>query len=127
MVTPTVMPRCTPSATASWPRLAWATWAAYSRRAMSATRGIDSRDLLRQVVARVNAAGIRPMSLDLTITAARPRLGGARLDRMRVILAGLLGLDPDAIAVQASTGNLSGDEGAGRTISASALVGVWTA
>ena len=34
MVTPTAMPRCTPSATGSWPRLAWATWAACSRRAM---------------------------------------------------------------------------------------------
>ena len=55
---------------------------------------------------------------------ARPRLGGARLERMRDILAELLGVDPAAVAVQASTGNLSGDEGAGRTISATALVGV---
>ena len=47
--------------------------------------------------------------------------------RMRAILAELLGVDPVAVAVQASTGNLSGDEGAGRTISASALVGVWSA
>ena len=53
--------------------------------------------------------------------------GGARLDRMRAIVAGLLGLEPGAVAVQASSGNLSGDEGAGRTISASALVGVWSA
>ena len=67
------------------------------------------------------------MSLDLTITGARPRLGGARLDGMRAILAELLGVDPVAVAVQASSGNLSGDEGAGRTISASALVGVWSA
>ena len=93
----------------------------------AATRGIDSRELLRQVVTRVGAAGFRPMSLDLTITGARPRLGGSRLDQMRGILAELLGLEPDAIAVQASSGNLSGDDGAGRTISASALVGVWSA
>ena len=93
----------------------------------AATRGVDSRDLLREVVARVAVAGIRPMSLDLTITGARPRLGGTRLDGMRAILAELLGVDPVAVAVQASSGNLSGDEGAGRTISASALVGVWSA
>jgi 2-C-methyl-D-erythritol 4-phosphate cytidylyltransferase/2-C-methyl-D-erythritol 2,4-cyclodiphosphate synthase len=93
----------------------------------AATRGIDSRELLRQVVARVEAAGTWPVSLDLTIVGARPRLGGARLDRMRGILAELLGLAPGAVAVQASSGNLSGDDGAGRTISASALVGVSSA
>ena len=127
MGTPTAMPRCTRSVTGSSPRPGWATLAASSPPEIAATRGVDSRDLLRQVVARVAAAGVRPVSLDLTITGARPRLGGARLDRMRAILAELLGLDPGAVAVQASSGNLSGDEGAGRTISASALVGVWSA
>jgi len=87
-------------------------------------RGVDSRDLLRQVVMRVGATGLRPASLDLMIVGARPRLGGARLERMRDILAGLLGVDTATVSVQASTGNLSGDEGAGRVISASALVGV---
>ena len=91
------------------------------------TRGIDSRELLREVVARVVAGGVRPASVDLTIVAARPRLGSARLEQMRSILAGLLGIDLADVAVQASTGNLSGDEGAGRTISASALVGVLSA
>jgi len=33
----------------------------------------------------------------------------------------LLGLEPDAVNVQASTGNLSGDVGAGRVITASAV------
>jgi len=70
---------------------------------------------------------VRPASVDLTIVAARPRLGSARLEQMRSILAGLLGIDLADVAVQASTGNLSGDEGAGRTISASALVGVLSA
>jgi len=88
------------------------------------TRGIDSRDLLRQVVTRMNSAGVRPVSLDLTIVGARPRLGSARLERMRDILAELLRIETAAVAVQASTGNLSGDDGAGRTISVSALVGV---
>ena len=88
------------------------------------TRGIDSRELLREVVVRLGPAGLRPASLDLTIIGARPRLGSARLERMRVILGELLGIDATAVAVQASSGNLSGDEGAGRTISATALVGV---
>ncbi len=88
------------------------------------TQGIDSRELTRQVVARLGEVGWRPASLDLTIIGARPRLGGHRLDSMVTILAGLLGLDRAGVAVQASTGNLSGDEGAGRTITATALVGV---
>lgn len=89
-----------------------------------ATRGIDSRDLVRAVVGRLGTAGLAPMSVDLTITGARPRLGGARLDRMRSIIAQLLDIDPGQVIVQASTGNLSGDPGAGRTIGATALVGV---
>ena len=90
----------------------------------AATRGIDSRELLRTVVTRLGSVGLRPASLDLTIVGARPRLGGGRLERMRSILAELLGIDLAEVAVQASSGNLSGDEGAGRTISTTALVGV---
>ena len=91
-----------------------------------ATRGIDSRELLEAVVRRLAAAGIAPVSIDLTITGARPRLGGARLERMRAAIAGLAGLSIEAVSVKAATGNLAGEEGAGRTISASALAGVVT-
>lgn len=91
-----------------------------------ATRGIDSRDLLRSVVDRLAVTGLAPASVDLTITAARPRLGGARLDRMRAVIAGLTGLPVGAVSVKAATGNLAGGEGAGRIISASALAGVVT-
>ncbi len=90
----------------------------------AATRGVDSRDLLRGVMRRLADDGLRPDSLVLTILGARPRLGGVRLDQMRNLLAELLDLDASAVVVQASTGNLSGDEGAGRTISATAFVGV---
>ena len=43
---------------------------------------------------------------------------------MRERIAQLLGLDVDAVNVQASTGNLSGDVGAGRVIAASAVATV---
>jgi len=43
---------------------------------------------------------------------------------MREVIAGLLDLEAGAVAVKASTGNLSGDEGAGRVIAATALVSV---
>ena len=86
--------------------------------------GIASGRLLEMVVARVAQAGWRPRQLDLLILAARPQLGGARLDAMRDVIAGLLGLAPGAVSVRASSGNLDGPEGTGRSISATALVSV---
>jgi len=86
------------------------------------TAGIDSRRLLAHVVQRVSTAGWVPSSVDVSVLAARPRLGAARLDAMRDAIAGLCGVAPSAVSVKASTGNLSGPEGAGRAISATALV-----
>ncbi|MFN8520466.1 MAG: 2-C-methyl-D-erythritol 4-phosphate cytidylyltransferase [Chloroflexota bacterium] len=88
------------------------------------TRGIDSRELVREVVARLADVGLRPTRADIAIRGARPRLGAARLDRMALAIADLLGLPADGVAVSAATGNLSGDEGAGRVISATALAEV---
>jgi len=85
--------------------------------------GIDSGKLLTQVVAHLDEAGWRPVAIDLTIVAHRPRLDGYR-DAMRASIAGHLGLDPDAVNVKASTGNLDGSEGAGRSISTLALATV---
>jgi 2-C-methyl-D-erythritol 4-phosphate cytidylyltransferase/2-C-methyl-D-erythritol 2,4-cyclodiphosphate synthase len=83
-------------------------------------RGIESGELLRSVVGRLAEAGYRPVSIDCTIVAARPRLGGL-LGDMRAAIAGLIGLDPDRVNVKASTGNLAGMEGAGRGVSAQAV------
>jgi len=88
------------------------------------TRGIDSRELVLEVAARLSGAGLRPVRADVAIRGARPRLGGERLDRMAASIASLLDLSPAAVAVSAGTGNLSGDEGAGRVVSATTLVEV---
>ena len=69
---------------------------------------------------RLRLAGVRPASLDVTILAARPRLGD-RLDEMRSRIAALVELPIDRVNVKASTGNLEGMEGAGRGISARAV------
>lgn len=87
----------------------------------STPRGVASTKLLAEVVARVRAAGHTPSSVDLTIVGARPRLA-AHLDAMRDAIAAVVGLAPGAIDVKASTGNLAGMEGAGRGISAQAVV-----
>jgi 2-C-methyl-D-erythritol 4-phosphate cytidylyltransferase/2-C-methyl-D-erythritol 2,4-cyclodiphosphate synthase len=83
--------------------------------------GIASGTLLDRVVGLVAGAGWRAASVDLTIVGVRPRLSG-HLDGMRDALAGRLGVAPEAVAVKAATGNLSGVEGAGRSMSALAVV-----
>ena len=80
-------------------------------------RGVDSGELLVEVVSRVVSAGFGVGHVDVTIVASRPRLAD-RLDEMRSRLAGLLRVQQDRVNVKASTGNLVGIEGAGRGISA---------
>ena len=80
-------------------------------------RGIASTLLLEDVRRRIETAGWRPAAVDLTIIAARPRLG-AHLDPIREAIAALLGVGPGAVNIKASSGNLDGSEGAGRSISA---------
>jgi 2-C-methyl-D-erythritol 4-phosphate cytidylyltransferase/2-C-methyl-D-erythritol 2,4-cyclodiphosphate synthase len=89
-----------------------------------ATRGIAGADLVREAVRLAAASGWMPVSVDVTLLGARPRLGAKRLDAMRDAISSLLNLDEGAVAVKASTGNLSGDEGAGRVIAATAIVSV---
>ncbi len=88
------------------------------------TRGIDSRELVTEVMRQFLQSGSALTSIDLTILGARPRLGGARLDLMADNVASLTGLERTRVSVKAATANLSGDEGAGRVISASCLVSV---
>jgi 2-C-methyl-D-erythritol 4-phosphate cytidylyltransferase / 2-C-methyl-D-erythritol 2,4-cyclodiphosphate synthase len=83
--------------------------------------GIDSRIMLATVVERLADAGWAPVAVDATIVAARPRLA-SHLEPMADAIAGVLGLGRGAVNVKASSGNLAGPEGAGRSISALALV-----
>ena len=83
-------------------------------------RGVASADLLRGVVDRLAEAGWRPTAVDLSIHAGRPWLA-SHLPGMRATIARILGLEAGAVSVKASTGNLSGDVGAGRVIEAEAL------
>ena len=83
-------------------------------------RGIASGELVATVVARLADVGLEPRRLDVTIIGARPRLAG-HLEAMRAAIAALLRVDAASVNVKASTGNLGGDEGAGRTVSAHAV------
>lgn len=88
------------------------------------TTGIASSDLLREAVQTAGESGWAVESAQVSLVGARPRLGGQRLDQMAANVAGLLAVNRDSVAISASTGNLSGDEGAGRVITATALIGL---
>jgi 2-C-methyl-D-erythritol 4-phosphate cytidylyltransferase / 2-C-methyl-D-erythritol 2,4-cyclodiphosphate synthase len=87
----------------------------------STPKGIASEALLREVASRLAGLGLSVSTIDLVVIGARPRLG-LRLDEMRDAIAAVLGVEPGRVNVKASTGNLAGDEGAGRSISARAVV-----
>jgi 2-C-methyl-D-erythritol 4-phosphate cytidylyltransferase/2-C-methyl-D-erythritol 2,4-cyclodiphosphate synthase len=86
-------------------------------------RGIASADLLASVREALAAEGWRPSAVDLSIRAGRPWLAD-HLPGMRRAIGELLGLELAAVSVKASTGNLSGDVGAGRVIEAEAIATV---
>ena len=83
--------------------------------------GMDSRIMLKAVADRGRAAGWRPANVDVTIVAARPRLAEL-LPLMGRSIAEAIGVDALAVNVKASTGNLIGPDGMGRSVSASAVV-----
>jgi 2-C-methyl-D-erythritol 4-phosphate cytidylyltransferase/2-C-methyl-D-erythritol 2,4-cyclodiphosphate synthase len=86
------------------------------------TSGIASTGLLKEAVERAGKSGWAVESVQVSVVGARPKLGGQRLDAMASNVANLLAVSRESVAINASTGNLSGDEGAGRTITATALV-----
>jgi 2-C-methyl-D-erythritol 2,4-cyclodiphosphate synthase len=68
-----------------------------------AYEGADSIELLRDVVATLQARGLRIVHVDTTVLMERPQVGPHR-DAMRERLAGALGLDRACVNVKASTG-----------------------
>ena len=77
-------------------------------------RGADSMALLAEVMARVAAAGYRVASLDATVIAQRVRVARHR-EAIRQRLGGVLGMEPAAVSVKATStdglGFLGRDEG----------------
>ncbi len=65
-------------------------------------KNADSVELLRAVVERVHARGFRVVNVDATITAERPKIA-PRVAAMKARLAPVLGVDPGAVSVKATT------------------------
>jgi len=83
-------------------------------------RGADSRRLLEAVVARLAERGLRPVCVDLTLVAERPKLSPHK-DAMRDSVSALLGVDRDCVSVKAKTAEGLGPVGTGLAMEAYAL------
>ncbi|MBA8735822.1 2-C-methyl-D-erythritol 2,4-cyclodiphosphate synthase [Chromobacterium violaceum] len=83
-------------------------------------KGVDSRALLREAAARVRAAGWRPVNVDSTLIAQRPKLA-PHIDAMRANIAADLGLDVGAINVKGKTNEKLGYLGRCEAIEAQAV------
>ncbi len=84
-------------------------------------RGIDSAELLKQVVEMAEGKGFRVASADVVIYAERPRLGDVK-GEIRENLARLLSIDAGGVGVKAKTFEGLGPIGEGKAIAAHAVV-----
>jgi len=82
---------------------------------------IDSRILLREVIATLGDQGLRVGNADLTIIAEEPRLS-AYVPQMRANIAADLGVDAARVNVKATTTEKMGFVGRGEGIAAHAVV-----
>ena len=65
-------------------------------------RDADSKDLLAAVVRLLNENGWRVGNCDLTIICEQPKIS-PHIEAMRNVISPLLGLEPDAVSVKATT------------------------
>ena len=83
-------------------------------------RGADSLLLLEEVMRRLETANLKPVNVDVTIVAQRPKLR-LFMDDMRVNLAKRLQLPLDCVNVKATTTERLGFEGEELGITAHAV------
>ena len=82
--------------------------------------GADSRKLLAEVVRLLTERGWRVNNVDVTIVAQQPKLA-AYIPAMRACVAADLGLEPEAVNINATTTEKLGFTGRGEGIAAEAV------
>jgi 2-C-methyl-D-erythritol 2,4-cyclodiphosphate synthase len=85
-----------------------------------AWKDVDSQVLLQKVVAGLRDHGWRPVNIDATLIAERPKIA-PRLAEMKAAIAQSTGLPLDAIGIKATTNEGSDDIGRGLAIAAHAV------
>ncbi|MBR1682461.1 MAG: 2-C-methyl-D-erythritol 2,4-cyclodiphosphate synthase [Bacteroidaceae bacterium] len=84
------------------------------------TDGIDSKILLRKTIALIAEKGYRVGNIDATVCAERPKLN-PHIPAMQACLADVMGIDPDAVSIKATTTERLGFTGREEGISAYAV------
>lgn len=85
-----------------------------------AYKNADSQLLLQRVVAALRERGWKPVNVDATLIAEKPKIA-PRLTEMKARLAQSTGLPVDAVGVKATTNEGSDDIGRGLAIAAHAV------
>jgi 2-C-methyl-D-erythritol 2,4-cyclodiphosphate synthase len=83
-------------------------------------RGVSSLLLLRNAYGKVTAAGYELVNADCVLVGEQPRIADRR-DEMRARLAETLGVEPDRIAVHATTTDRLGFTGRNEGLAAQAV------
>jgi 2-C-methyl-D-erythritol 2,4-cyclodiphosphate synthase len=89
-------------------------------------RGIRSTILLETVMALLQAAGFRPVNIDVTVIAQAPKLA-PHLPAMKAILGPIMGLPSDRIGLKATTNEGLRSWGHGEGMAAMAVCLIQTA
>jgi 2-C-methyl-D-erythritol 2,4-cyclodiphosphate synthase len=83
--------------------------------------GIASTEILTQVADMLQKRGFVLANLDATLIAQAPRLGG-HLDKMKGVVADVLGVDPSKVNIKVTSTDELGAIGRGEGIAAQAVV-----
>jgi 2-C-methyl-D-erythritol 2,4-cyclodiphosphate synthase len=86
-------------------------------------RGINSIELLQEVVARISRRGLTIGNVDATVVIERPKLAPAR-EQIRATLAAALGLPVERVSVKATRGEGMGFVGREEGVAALAVATV---
>ena len=84
------------------------------------TLGMDSKVILKQVVALIATKGYQLVNIDATVCAERPKLN-PHLPAMQACLANVMGCDADQVSIKATTTEKLGFTGRQEGISAYAV------
>ena len=87
-------------------------------------RDADSKQFVLDACKRLKIMGGRIINCDMTIIAEAPKLGADMREKMREVLAALLGIDASRINIKATTGEGVGSIGRGEAIAVHAIVSV---
>jgi 2-C-methyl-D-erythritol 2,4-cyclodiphosphate synthase len=83
-------------------------------------QGVDSQILLKRVVQVLRENGWKPVNLDATVIAEKPRIS-CRIADMKTVLSSSTGIPTNSVGIKATTNEGIGDLGRGLAIAAHAV------